>query len=322
MGTNLLRFVSFVALSLLSTYGTCSDVTITAPQGKVEPWFTGPLITPSAVVVAPGKVNLEPYVYWTVINGKYGKDWGATSVPQFYQLNPLLFYRFGLTKNLDFGGIIQGFYNHTEGQSKAVFGDLPVTVDYQLYRSSQKDNPYYLLLALQETFPTGKYRKLDPDKLGTDIGGQGAYLTQIRLVGSKVYQFQGPHFLRLRAFVGVTFPSSVHVKGVNAYGGDVKTHGKVHPGKSLIFTTSGEYTLTQNWVLACDFVAQWSARSRFKGHTITAVGSPSSAQLSLAPAIEYNWNENIGLIVGSWFTFAGRNSSRFYNVTAALDIYF
>ena len=38
---------------------------------------------------------------------------------------------------------------------------------------------------------------------------------------------------------------------------------------------------------------------------------PSTEQLSFAPAIEYNFNENCGLIAGSWFSAAGRNSWEF-----------
>jgi hypothetical protein len=50
--------------------------------------------------------------------------------------------------------------------------------------------------------------------------------------------------------------------------------------------------------------------------------APSNEQWSVAPAIEYNWSKNVGLIVGSWFSFAGRNSVRFISGVAALNIYF
>jgi hypothetical protein len=50
-------------------------------------------------------------------------------------------------------------------------------------------------------------------------------------------------------------------------------------------------------------------------------GGPSSSQYSLAPAIEYNWSQNIGLIGGVWFTVAGQNISQFNSIVIALNYY-
>ncbi len=49
--------------------------------------------------------------------------------------------------------------------------------------------------------------------------------------------------------------------------------------------------------------------------------SPTSAQFSIAPAIEYNWNANIGIIFGSWFTLAGKNSTQFTSGVFAFNYY-
>jgi hypothetical protein len=52
------------------------------------------------------------------------------------------------------------------------------------------------------------------------------------------------------------------------------------------------------------------------------VGTPSTSLLTLAPAIEYNFTQTIGVIVGSWFTLKGRNANRFVSAAAALNYYF
>ena len=40
-------------------------------------------------------------------------------------------------------------------------------------------------------------------------------------------------------------------------------------------------------------------------------GGPSSDQLSVAPAVEYNATSNLGFIGGVWFSVWGRNSNAF-----------
>ena len=86
--------------------------------------------------------------------------------------------------------------------------------------------------------------------------------------------------------------------------------------------TGAEYTATKNWALALDLNAVCAAKNRFKGKSTSKVGGPSSIQLSLAPAIEYNWSSQLGVIAGSWFTIAGRNSTRFTSVVGAFNYYY
>jgi len=313
------------ALILLS--GLCHScfgayVPIASQSESEQPWFTGPLLTPSARAVSIGHINLEPYLYWTVVTGKYGPNWSVLSTPKAYQLNPLLVYKIGIWDNISFGGSIQGFYNRTQGQSSWAFGDLPLGFEIGLVEGKKDTWVPYVKLTLMETFPTGKYQKLSSRKLGTDSGGQGAYGTTVGLTFSKLFYYPEHHFMNVRwNFVGY-FPSSARVKGINTFGGDITTRGHIRPGATFLFQTAAEYNLTQKWALALDFQAFYSGRNHFKGRTITPVGSPSSVQLSVAPAIEYNWSENMGIIVGSWFTVAGRNANRFASAAAAYNYYY
>ena len=89
-----------------------------------------------------------------------------------------------------------------------------------------------------------------------------------------------------------------------------------------------EYSLTRNWVLATDFVGIFGSKSRFLGNPgKNLMGLPSSnikrasIQYSLAPAIEYNWSESLGVIAGCWFTVAGKNSAKFENYTVSLNYF-
>ena len=103
----------------------------------------------------------------------------------------------------------------------------------------------------------------------------------------------------------------VHVHGLNSYGGGPGTHGKVRRGHAYSFDFGYEFSFTQRWVLALDVVYNYAQKTRFSGRATAPVGGPFSDQLSLAPAIEYNVNENLGFLGGVWFTVWGRNSLNF-----------
>jgi len=170
---------------------------------------------------------------------------------------------------------------------------------------------------LQQTLPTGKYQNLDPKKLGTDSTGQGTFQTGPLFIVHKLLH-PGNHFLSLKMSIGYLFPSTVKVKGVNAYGGDPQTKGKVRPGQTFATFLSGEYSINQEWGWGVDALFSHQGKSTFSGRSgynlnkqQTSVGLPSSSQFSLAPFIEYNFSSKMGALGGSWFTITGKNASAF-----------
>jgi hypothetical protein len=88
----------------------------------------------------------------------------------------------------------------------------------------------------------------------------------------------------------------------------------------MVFTTifSLEYTFNEHWAIALDSIYTHTNKIRFsgkkgkgfKGEPAT-VGSPSSEQISFAPAMEYNFSDSFGIIAGAWFSAFGRNSAEF-----------
>jgi hypothetical protein len=89
---------------------------------------------------------------------------------------------------------------------------------------------------------------------------------------------------------------------------------------------SFEATLNQNWALALDSVYTQTNITEFFGipgiaftGTFADVGTPSSEQLSFAPAIEYNFSGNFGIITGCWFSALGRNSTEFRSGVVNLE---
>lgn len=308
-------WVSVIGFGIFSQ-GNC----ISPPRSGDLPWMTGPIFTPSARVVPVGHVNLEPYLIWRQVNGKYDRNGNASSIPTRNHFMCQLPIKVGILKDVDLTGLIQSDYNWSKRASSAGFGDLIFGAEYQLI--SDKNNRPPVKIYFQEIFPTGKYQKLNPSKLGNDSHGLGSYISVIGFTIAKLLHFRGENYLNMRLNISSLFPTSVRVKGISTYGGDSSSKGKVFPGKSINVLSSAEYSLTRNWVLACDLTASFASKTRFKGHTLVPLNHPSTALFTLAPAIEYNFTKEIGIIAGTWFTFAGRNAERFTGLVVALNWYF
>lgn len=287
------------------------------------PWFTGPLLAPSGLTIPPGHCNIEPYIYMTANTGQYNSHWKRIKMETFWvtQLQPSL--QFGINSWLDFQFNPTLTYNYTKGAGKWVLGDMPIGFDIQLFSTHRPITSWNIgiKLALKEIVPLGKYQKLSPKKLLTDAGGQGSWQTGIGIVWGNVFYLGGNYFVTWRNSFQYLLPAPVHVKNLNAFGGGPGTNGTVYPPQNFQFDTAIEINFNQNWAFAMDVVGSWSGKSRFKGETFVDNTRPSSAQFSLAPAIEYNWNADIGIIFGAWFSFAGRNATQFTSGVFAFNYY-
>jgi hypothetical protein len=301
-----------------ASYG--ARVSKRAPHAEI-PWLTGPLLTPTSHVIPKGHYNVEPYEYVTVNTGVYDAKWNAHSTPNFYILQTQVPFQYGFVKRFDFQITPQFYWKHTDGASHWDFGDMGFAIDYQLLANKTGKWWPAIRLTAGVNIPFGRYQKLDPSSKGTDIGGIGSWQPTISMVFGRLFTFKWPHVLSTRLYLAYNPTAPVHVKGLNAYGGAKGTHGKVYPGNSFTGLLGLEYTLAQKWALALDVDYVYTNKTRFRGHATAPVGSPSSVQLSLAPALEYNWNVYVGLIAGCWFTVAGRNSTQFTSGVIALNIY-
>ncbi len=276
-----------------------------------NPWYTGPLLTPSASVAPYHRVNIQPYLFYTNNYAHFDNRGHSKNTPDLNVLNPQLApIQIGITHHLDIGLSAQGIWQHTKGQGYANWGDTSVTVGYGLFL----ETPYRpgLKVAVKETFPTGKYQKFSEKKAAVQSTGGGSFVTTFSATISKVVWWISTHPMGFRSSIQYSIPAHVHVKGYNSYGGDPSTKGVVNVGGTLAVDVGYEYSFTQNWVAALDIAYTHSWKTKFKGTTVASVGSPTSSdQLSLAPAIEYNPTADLGFIAGIWFTVWGRNSSNF-----------
>jgi hypothetical protein len=295
-----------------------------APRPNVQaPWFTGPLLAPSALTIPPGHYNIEPYLSVNAETGFYNQQWKRTKRETFWVNQLYCPFQFGINPWLDFQFTPTFSYNSTRGVGEWTWGDMPIAFDIQLFHTTRPINCWNtaLKLTLRETIPLGKYQNLNPKKYLTDEGGLGSWQTGFGLVWGNIFYLGRNYFLTWRNAFLYTIPAPVRVKNLNAFGGGEGTKGTAYPAQSFQFDTAVEINLSQNWAFALDIVGNFSGKNRFKGRTIQKNTSPSSIQLSLAPAIEYNWSANIGIIFGSWFSVAGQNAVQFTSGLFAFNYY-
>lgn len=284
------------------------------------PWFTGTLLPPSAINAQPGHPVFAPYISLTLTYGNYNDNWKLNKINNTFSINPFIEFLFGINESIGVDVYASFISNFKEGQKSTHLQDTIVLIGFQIAKDTPKSWTPDIRITLQETFPTGNYQKLNPQKLGIDATGQGSFQTGFNLITQKLFPLEN-HYLILKWTIGYLFPSSVHVKGLNTYGGEAKTSGKIFPGQTLMAYFSGEYSLTQRWALAFDTFFEYQGNASFSGRTgrnldgtPSRVGSSPKIQMSIAPEVEYNLSATSGILLGGWATIFGKNSPAFASI--------
>ncbi|NGX34716.1 MAG: hypothetical protein K1060chlam1_01069 [Candidatus Anoxychlamydiales bacterium] len=280
-----------------------------------NPWYGGPLITGSGATLPQGLVNVQPYFYYTVNYAAFDENRKSRSIKNINVTNPKLALAVGITDRIDIGILIDWIHQKQSLESSHHFGDIKLAIDIGLV----KETPFIpgVKFTLAESFPTGNYQKFDPTKAVVESTGTGSYATTLALTTSKVVWWSLLHPMVFRFSFNYIIPTKVSVSGFNSYGGGFGTNGKVTPGNAFFLSFGYEFSVYQKLVLALDVAYEYANRSTFKGINGTILGFPapvgtrSKDVLSLAPAIEYNFSQNLSLIGGAWFSIWGRNAPDF-----------
>jgi hypothetical protein len=105
--------------------------------------------------------------------------------------------------------------------------------------------------------------------------------------------------------------------------------GTAKPGSSFLADSSWEYSVTRRWVLALDVTYRHNWNTRVTGYNIDSgsgqnpsvlLNSGSAEVFALAPAIEYSWKPNLGVLLGTRVIPASHNTNA--TVTPAVAINF
>jgi hypothetical protein len=306
---------------------TSASVASSGDEGL--PWFTGPLLAGSGNTLPANHFNIEPYFFYTKAYGIYNSDRKATNFANnFYTFSPTMILTLGVTNFMDIQAAIPYVHNRTDGETNNDIGDATINLGFQLLRGVTDTWRPSIRGVVGETFPTGSFENLDSTKNGTDSTGTGAYQTSFGLNFQQLWHVTSDKYFRDRLALGYTLPASSKVEGVNSFGGETQTSGKERLGNQFSADLAMEYTLTKHWVPALDILYTANGNSTFNGAAGTnseglpaIQNGPSGEALSLAPAIEYNFNSHLGIIAGPWFSVAGRNATQFTSAVLAINYF-
>lgn len=318
----------FICLSLI-TINTCcfaesdgSYIPVPPEESKnykaYNPWYTGPIVVASAENLSPGILNINPYIYAQNNYGTTTNSWRHKAATNECLIQYYLSLQTGITKWLDITLLLQENTNYKKSYDAFKFDDTYVEFGIQLMRQVENTWKPSLRLRLDEGFPTGKYKNLNPKKLGIDGVGSGSYVTRFGFCASKIVFWSYYHPINFHMSLFYNIYTKAHVKGFNTYGGGYGTKGKVSPGNVFNGVVSFEYSFTQRWVYAMDFSYAYQGKTKFSGTNGIGLNgntasntAKSNVSISLAPAIEYNFSDNLGVMAGAWFSIAGKNTSDF-----------
>jgi hypothetical protein len=294
-----------------------------------EPWFTGPLLAPSGHNIPKGHSNLETYALRIHADGLYNALGQEIQSPLYQTtvINPI--FSHGYTDWLDLMLNVPYVINTTRDVHYERLADVAVGAGFQLYEQKGKRDRIDARIFLQEVIPTGRFDHLNPRLLGTDSTGLGSYQTQLSLNLQYLMELFPSHYLRTRLVLSHLRFSSVDLHGLSSYGGSAGTQGRIQPGHENDVDLAFEYTLTQHWVAVMEGYVSQGSESLFNGiFNIEGIGGPKDnvgfdrySEKALAPAIEYNFNENVGIIGGVWFPVAGTNTGHYTTYLLALNIF-
>ncbi|MCE3044937.1 MULTISPECIES: hypothetical protein [Legionella] len=310
-----------------SSLGACAFLLLSS-TANAGPWWTGPLLAPAGHTIPKGHSNLELYGFFTENDGTFDQHWKFVHTPanRSTVFNPV--FSHGLTDSLDIQFSVPYAYNRNQGQAYRRVSDTGVTLGYQLLE--QKDSKWIpdLRVTIGEIIPTGNFEDLDPVNNGTDATGSGSYQTAMSLNFQHLLQVFENHWLRTRLSLSYVYSGDVQVRGINSYGGTPNTFGEVDPGNQISADLAAEFNVTQNWVAVMEGFIANRTPAVFKGFPgtdskgqLVSVGHGTVDSVTLAPAIEYNFNANVGVIGGYWYTITGRDTSDFHSVVVALNAY-
>jgi hypothetical protein len=318
----------FLKIRLLLVFTICSLVFIAKPINAAEPWFTGPLLAPAGNTIPNGHFNLEPYLFYTNNIGSFNRHGKLvhTRSPQTTQVNPVL--SFGLTERMDFQLSLPYAINHVHGITRDYIGDVGAIMGFQAFAQGDHRWRPSLRITLQEQFPTGRFDKLNPILKGTDGTGMGSYQTSLTFNFQHQILLWAEHYLCSLLSLNYTVPSSLTLQGISTYGGTPATKGSFNPRNLASIDIAEEFSVTQNWALVMEAYYVSRQASRFHGFSgfltngfAAQIGAPTSNELSLAPAIEYNFSANYGIIAGVWFAVHGKSSTDFISTVVAFNAY-
>ena len=300
-----------LAAAFVMTWSTVTSAkaeTVNAPQSLDDAWWTGPLVAYSAHSLPQGHLLIEPYLY-------------DVSANRSDSLHSFTYFLYGATDRLTVGVAPDIAFTSARGapsSSGVHLGDTTLRAQYMLTAMDTARGMPDLALAVLQTIPTGKY---DRQSRASDGFGGGAYATTLALYSQMVWWMPNGRLLRTRFNLSEAFSPRAPVADASVYGTAAGFLGHAQPGNQFSANAALEYSLTRNWVLALDLIyshGNATITQGFEAAKFIRLNSGSSDAFGFAPALEYNWTSNLGVLAGVRIFPASHNTN--VSVTPAIAV--
>jgi hypothetical protein len=291
------------------------DASSAVRQSRDDAWWTGPMLANSAETLPQGHILVEPYFY--DVRSSHADGFGSRA-----------YLLYGLADRLTVGLIPVMGYNRVDNGpdgSGIGLGDFSFQAQYRLTEFREGGRLPTIAVQLQETVPSGRYDRLG-DRPGNGLGG-GAYATTLGINAQSYFWLPNRRILRMRFNISGTFSRDADIAGTSAYGTGDPFRGHARPGRAFFVDNSWEYSLTRRWVLALDLTYGHNDSTRLSGYNLPGSGvalpyvrteSGPGVAFGLAPAVEYSWTRNLGVLLGTRVIFGNHRTTA--TVTPALAI--
>jgi hypothetical protein len=292
---------------------TAGDAAAIRDQG-----LTGSLLAPSPATFAKGVFAMEPYFLYRRGAGSFGPDGERHASPaggdQFRAYSSL---QYGLMDDLAVQ-LLPGFARALSGDEAVGINDLPVRLKYRWFGRGEVGfwHPA-LTTSLGVTIPVGRYQRLNSS---ADGFGNGAWMGNFQAQMQNTFTtWHLPNRARIWATLSAPL-GAVAVHDVSSYGTQTGFNGTALPGAAAEIGIADEFAIDQHWVLALDIAQDFARAAHVHG-----VGAPlthATSRFIVAPAVEYNFTNWIGVIAGVEYAPEGHNSSAAITPQIAVNMFF
>ena len=306
----MMRYAVLPACLLISLQQTSAA----ALEQLDDAWWTGPIVASSAATLPQGHFLIEPYVFDVDSNSTFDDDEHRHSGIDQHYFGTQTYFLYGFTNDFTAGIIERAAFRQSGGgfpDTTFQNGDVTLHGAYRLNRFGDNQSPDVSLF-VEETLPTGRYDRLDNPNAAT---GGGAYATSAGIYTQFYSWLPNGRILRTRFDVAYTHSNSATLRDQSVYGTANGFRGAAHPGDALEVDAAAEYSLSQHWVLSMDLFYHGSAGTTLEGVDLAnplgaqAIHSKTgrSYEVGVAPALEYNFTSQLGLLAGVRVIQLGKN---------------
>jgi len=284
-------------------------------------WFTGTLLSPSPGVPRQGVLGVEPYLIDKRGIGVFDANGILHSGPVgVEQLRSYTSVNYGFTDALSVQVIPAIAHVSHDGDTQTGLADFPIKIHYRPIAGALDFWHPSLTTTFGITFPTGKFEHL---RHAADGFGTGAFMAMEELeLQQRFTTWLHPH--RLRAWARVSQPlNTVDLHGISSYGTPQDFLGTAVPGSSAELGIGDEVGLDQQWALALDVVQDFGKGPHIRASGVTgAMADIEGTSFWVAPGVEFNPTEHVGIIAGFDIAMAGHNAAAQMIPQVAVNMFF